>query len=107
MAGMNDRLEGITNMEKKEKKKNEGKDEREGNGDKSASLDIESEREGGSSDDRSLGAVSVLEKRVYALELFLGSSSNAFDIEASQNQGPGSTKDNSGGAFPLIDSIAR
>lgn len=59
--------------------------------------------------------INVLEKRVFALEHFLGSSSNIFDIERAsfQNLSPGSTGGNNeinssmNSAFPLIESIAR
>lgn len=58
--------------------------------------------------------ISQLERRVFAVETLLGSSSNSVDIEAAQ-RGQGGTlglSDDSGtvsagGSFPLIDSITR
>ena len=58
--------------------------------------------------------VSQLERRVFALETFLGSSSNSVDMEAAQrSQGSvlGFQEDSgtlsAGGSFPLIDGITR
>ena len=62
----------------------------------------------------SVNDVSQLERRVFALETFLGSSSNSVDMEAAQrSQGSllGFQEDSgmlsSGGSFPLIDNITR
>lgn len=55
----------------------------------------------------------ILERRVFALETFLGSSSNTINLEAASTQygGPGSREDSGttsgSGTFPLIDSISR
>ena len=59
-----------------------------------------------------LNMINNLEKRIYALELFLGSSVNIIDMEISQNLGPGSVGNRdfntiSGSVFPLIESVAR
>jgi hypothetical protein len=59
--------------------------------------------------------ISILERRVFALETFLGSSSNTFNIEAAGTQhaglGLGSQEDSGtisgSGTLPLIDSISR
>lgn len=58
--------------------------------------------------------VSQLERRVFALEIFLGSSSNSVDMEAAQRSQGGvlgfqedSGTLSAGGSFPLIDSITR
>jgi hypothetical protein len=58
--------------------------------------------------------VSQLERRVFALETFLGSSSNSVDMEAAQRSQGGvlgfqedSGTSSAGGSFPLIDNITR
>ena len=58
--------------------------------------------------------VSQLERRLFAVETLLGSSSNSVDIEAAQRGQGGALglSDDSGtisagGSFPLIDSITR
>ena len=59
--------------------------------------------------------ISILERRVFALETFLGSSSNTLNIEAAGTQhgglGLGSQEDSGtisgSGTLPLIDSISR
>ena len=58
--------------------------------------------------------VSQLERRVFALEMFLGSSSNSVDMEAAQRSQGGvlgfqedSGTLSAGGSFPLIDNITR
>ena len=61
-----------------------------------------------------VGDVSQLERRVFALEAFLGSSSNSVDMEAAQRSQGGvlgfqedSGTLSAGGSFPLIDNITR
>ena len=57
--------------------------------------------------------ISILERRVFALETFLGSSSNTLNVEAAgtQHGGQGSQEDSgtisASGTFPLIDNISR
>ena len=57
--------------------------------------------------------ISILERRVFALETFLGSSSNTLNVEAAgaQHGGLGSQEDSgtisASGTFPLIDNISR
>ena len=57
--------------------------------------------------------VTVLERRIFALENFLGSSANALNMEATQGVGPGSNSledsvmTSSAGTFSVVDSIVR
>lgn len=57
--------------------------------------------------------VSVLERRIFALENFLGSSANVLNIEATQGVGPGSHSledslmNSSAGTCSVVDSINR
>ena len=50
--------------------------------------------------------ISILENRVFALEQFLGSSSNTIDMDAASFQNQSSVS-STGSVFPLIDSITR
>jgi hypothetical protein len=67
-----------------------------------------------SSTTHAVSDVSQLERRVFALETFLGSSSNSVDMEAAQRSQGGvlgfpedSGTLSAGGSFPLIDNITR